>query len=186
MIEVKDVDQVVGLLIQSSKRGQVQHCLREFEHGGETVHGVIDEMRLDIGRYNDEWSAQTILKVFIGAHRGYNMIVKGTPVIPGQENGSGTPERLVVHDRIDLLHRPVLAYTDTGRGMVAHTGRLHQPADRRKRARGGIFNKLRVINDMLLPLLRIADILDCIVGRPFVAILILSRRLVFPGNTLRA
>ena len=58
LIEVKRLDQVVGLLIQSSKRGQVQDCLREFEHGGETIEGVIDEMRLDIGRYNEDWKRE--------------------------------------------------------------------------------------------------------------------------------
>ena len=70
--------------------------------------------------------------------------------------------------------------------MVAYAAWLNQPAHCRKVAGGCIFDKIRIIGEVLFPLIRIADALNGIVGIPFVPILIEAGRVRFPGDILRA
>src|SRR5712672_1615832 len=114
------------------------------------------------------------------------MIVKAPEIIPRQEDGSAAPERFVVHDGVDLLHRPVLPRADALSRMIAILVRLYQPADGWKITTGGVFGELSVIGHMLLPLATVANRIDGIIRIPFVAIFILERGILSPGDAIGA
>ena len=68
---------------------------------------------------------------------GDHMIVKATPVIPGQEDGRRAPIR-AAHSGVDETGDIGLAGRNRGRGMLAHGLARDDPGDGREGARPGV------------------------------------------------
>ena len=73
------------------------------------------------------------------------MIVKAAKVVPSHDHECGLSHPVLVrtHDRVDLLHRPVLAETGADRRMFVST-KSDQPAHGRKFAVLHIRDELRI------------------------------------------
>src|SRR5436853_4017650 len=97
------------------------------------------------GRDHDQWRPHSGLNEVIGLTNmgGWHVVIEATPVIPGERYRCAGPVR-AIHDRVDLLHRPVLASANGRRGMVREGDGRGDPAHRWEVATCCVTSKLSV------------------------------------------
>src|SRR5579884_897432 len=126
------------------------------------VYGVL----LGVRRNYDCRNPRT--KEIVGVLRRRNMIIKAPEVIPCEHDGGALPVGRP-HDGVDLLGDPVLPDTHAGWRMIALRQIRGKPAHARQLVMRDVFMELRREWDVGLPLVRVADMPDLVVGGPDVA-----------------
>ena len=150
---------------------------RTLENSPELVaHEPLFRVRADHQQRDSDPEAEVV-----DLRRGH-VVVEAPVVVPGDEDRGRVPLG-ALHDRVHDLGGPVLPVTHAVLGMLRQFEPRGHPCDGRQQPCARLLGEGVDREDVRLPVrLVLADVADRVVGGPEVAVLILGRRVVRPGD----